>query len=49
LSIELLSKNTADVFNAFFSQPNWHKVELEEGIKTLLLQIREIQILHYLF
>ena len=41
MSIELLSKNTADIFNSFFSRSNWHKVELEEGIKTLLLQIRE--------
>lgn len=41
MSLELLSKNTADVFNAFIKQPHWNKVELQEGIKKLLLEIRE--------
>jgi hypothetical protein len=41
LSIELLSKNTAEVFHAFSSQPHWDKVEREEGIKNILTKIRE--------
>lgn len=41
MSIELLSKNTAAVFNAFISQPHWDRVEREDGIKKVLIQIRE--------
>jgi len=41
LSIELLSQNTANVFSAFIRQPNWDKVELQEGIKEVLLKISE--------
>ncbi|PLS01902.1 hypothetical protein [Neobacillus cucumis] len=41
MSIELLSKNTAGVFSTLIRQPHWEKVELQEGIKKVLLQIRE--------
>jgi hypothetical protein len=40
LSIELLSTNTAAVFNAFISQPHWDRLEREDGIKKVLIQIR---------
>ncbi|WP_284035524.1 hypothetical protein [Neobacillus sp. 114] len=41
MSIELLSKNTADVFNAIVREPNWDKTELLEGIKKIILQARD--------
>jgi hypothetical protein len=41
LSLELLSKNTAEVFHAFISQPHWDKVEREEGIKKVLIRLRD--------
>lgn len=41
MSLELLSKNTAEVFHAFISQPHWDKVEREEGIKKVLIRLRD--------
>ncbi|MGG3563197.1 hypothetical protein ABES03_16515 [Neobacillus rhizosphaerae] len=41
MSLELLSKNTAEVIHAFISQPHWDKVEREEGVKKVLIKIRE--------
>lgn len=41
LSIEVLSKNTADIFSAIIREPNWDKVELQEGIRKIFLQARD--------
>ena len=39
--MELLSKNTAGIVSALMRQPQWDKAELQEGIKKVLVQIRE--------
>ena len=41
MSMELLSKNTAGIVSALIRQPHWDKAQLQEGIETVLLQIRE--------
>ncbi|WP_042454041.1 hypothetical protein [Neobacillus dielmonensis] len=41
MSVEVLSKNTADVFNAIIRKPNWDKLVLQEAIQKVLLQARD--------
>ncbi|MBM7653492.1 hypothetical protein [Neobacillus cucumis] len=41
MSIELLSTNTSGFLSALITQPHWDKVELQEEIQKVLLQIRE--------
>jgi hypothetical protein len=41
MSMELLSTNTAGFLSALIRQPHWDKVELQDGIQKVLLQLRE--------
>ncbi|WP_462413673.1 hypothetical protein [Neobacillus sp. Marseille-QA0830] len=41
MSIEALSKNTADVFNAIITKPDWDKMVLQERVQKILLQARD--------
>jgi len=40
LSIEVLSKNTADVFHFIFDNPHWDKMQIQDRIEKVLLQAR---------